>query len=129
MGSKNSAPEAPDPRETSAAQTGTSVATALANAALGNVNQVGADGSTLNYDQTGSYGFRDPYTGQTYDIPTFTATQSLSDPAQAIYDTNQRTDQSLANVAENQSNFLEGYMGKPWEADTSAIESHLFDLG
>ena len=129
MGSKNDAPEAPDPRETSAAQTGTSVATALANSALGNVNQVGADGSTLNYDQTGSYTFRDPYTGHTYDIPTMTATQSLSEPAQNIYDTNQQTQQNLANIGQEQSNFLQGYMGEPWQADTSDIESHLFDLG
>jgi hypothetical protein len=129
MGSKNSAPEAPDPRETSAAQTGTSVATALANAALGNVNQVGADGSTLNYDQTGSYSFTDPYTGKSYDIPTFTATQQLSDIAQGIYDTNQQTQQNLANIGQDQSSFLQGYMGEPWQADTSDIESHLFDLG
>ena len=46
---KPSAPEPPDPRETSAAQTGTSVATSLANAILQNPNQSTPYGS-LTYD-------------------------------------------------------------------------------
>ncbi|WP_226552979.1 tail fiber domain-containing protein [Celeribacter naphthalenivorans] len=111
---KPSAPDAPDPQETSAAQTGTSVATALANTMLGNVNQIGADGSTLNYDQTGTYSFTDPYTGMTYDIPTFTATTSLSDAAQGIYDTNQITQQNLASLGADQSAFLQDYMSQPF---------------
>lgn len=126
---KSKAPAPPDPRQTSAAQTGTSVATALANSALGNVNQVGADGSTLTYDQTGSFGFTDPFTGQTYDIPQFTATQQLSDTAQGIYDTNQGTQRNLADIGNQQSGFLKDYMGAPWQADTSEIEQRLFDLG
>lgn len=129
MGSKSKAPPPPDPRETSAAQTGTSVATAIANTVLGNVNQVGADGSTLNYDRTGSFAFTDPYTGQTHNLPQFTATQNLSDGAQSIYDTNQQTDQNLADIGRDQSNFLKGYMGQPFQADTGAIESRLFELG
>lgn len=130
MGKSSAAqPETPDPKETSAAQTGTSVATALANSALGNVNQVGADGSTLTYDQTGDYSFTDPYTEQTYNLPTYTATESLSDQAQQLYDTNASTQQNLANVGNEQSSFLSEYLGEPWQADTSAIESHLFDLG
>lgn len=130
MGKKSSdAPAPPDPRETSKAQTDISVATALANAALGNVNQVGADGSTLKYDQTGSYTYRAPYTGVSYDLPALTATQSLSKPAQRIYDTNQKTQQNFADIGNQQSEFLRDYMGEPWQADTSDIESRLFDLG
>jgi len=126
---KSSAPAAPDPRQTSAAQTGTSVATALANNALGNVNRVGADGSTLTYDQTGTYSFTDPYTEQTYKLPTYTATEKLSDAAQQIYDTNQATQQNLSDIGNQQSGFLKDYMSEPWQADTSEIESRLFDLG
>ena len=41
---KQKAPAPPNPKDTSAAQTGTSVATSIANANLQNVNQIGADG-------------------------------------------------------------------------------------
>lgn len=123
------APKAPDPKDTSAAQTGTSVATSIANTLLQNVNQVGADGSTLTYNQTGSNSFTDPYTGKTYSLPTFTATQKLSQPAQAIYDTTQGAQQNMATAAKNLSGNVTGSLSQPWNADTSAIESRLFDLG
>ena len=126
---KSSAPKAPDPKDTSAAQTGTSVATSIANTMLGNVNQVGADGSTLTYGKTGNYTFSDPYTGKTYDIPTFTATQKLSAPAQAIYNDQLAAQGNLAATAKDQSGFLKSYLGSPWQADTSAIEKRIFDLG
>jgi len=123
------APKPPDPKDTSAAQTGTSVATSIANTLLQNVNQVGADGSTLTYNQTGSNSFTDPYTGKTYSLPTFTATQKLSQPAQAIYDTTQGAQQNMATAAKNLSGNVTGSLSQPWNADTSAIESRLFDLG
>lgn len=126
---KSDAPAPPDPKETSAAQTGTSVATSIANSILGNVNRVGADGSTLTYGQSGNYTFTDPYTGKSYDLPTFTATENLSPEAQAIFNDNQAAKGNLAGTAKDQSAFLRDYLGTPWEADTSAIESRLFDLG
>lgn len=124
-----SAPPPPDPQETSAAQTGTNVATAIANSFLGNVNQVGADGSTLTYDQTDEFTFTDPYTNETYTIPRFTATQQLSEQAQQTYDATQAADLNLAETARDQSAFLQEYMGEPWTADTSEIEQRLFELG
>lgn len=111
---KPDAPEPPDPKETAAGQTGTSVSTALANTIMGNVNRVGPDGSTLTYDQTGSYSFTDPYTGQTYDLPTFTATESLSPEARAIYDTGIETQGNLGTLARDQSAFLKDYMAEPF---------------
>lgn len=126
---KSRAPAPPDPKLTSAAQTGTSVATALANTSLQNVNRVGADGSTLNYNVTGSTAFTDPFTGQTYQLPQYTATERLSAPAQGIYDTTQRAQQNMATAAEKQSGAVAGTLGQPWNPDTSAIESRLFDLG
>ena len=78
-----SAPKAPSPKATAAASTSTNVGTAIANTMMGNVNQVTPDGS-LSYSQSGTHSWRDPYTGKTYDIPTFTATQSLSPEQQAI---------------------------------------------
>ena len=126
---KSDAPAPPDPRETSKAQTGTSVATALANTSLQNVNRVGADGSTLTYGQTGSSSFTDPYTGLTYNLPQFTATEKLSAPAQAIYDTRQGAEFNLATAAKVQSGNVSNMFSQAWNPDTSAIEKRLFELG
>ncbi len=110
------APAPPNPQQTAAASTSTNVGTAVANAFLGNVNQVTPDGS-LTYDQTGSHQWFDPYTGQSYNIPTFTATQTLSPQQQAIQNQNKGAQLNLATIANNQSGFLKDYLGKP--ADTS----------
>lgn len=123
---KPDAPTPPDPKETSAAQTGTNVATALANTFMGNVNQITPQGS-LTYDQTGSYGFTDPYTGQTYDLPTFTATTELSPEAQAIQSKNMEAQQGLADVAADRAGFLRDYLPNT-EAATDAIDGKLTDL-
>lgn len=82
---KPKAPTPPDPRQTAAAATGTNIGTAIANTNLQNMNQVGPGGS-LTYGQTGSTTFTDPYTGQSYEIPQFTATTSLSPDMQRIFD-------------------------------------------
>lgn len=108
---KPKSPAPPDPRDTSAAATGTSVGTAIANTMMGNVNQVGPSGS-LTYGQTGNYTFKDPYTGQSYDLPTFTATTSLSPEQQAIYDLNTQTQTNLGGLASDQSSFLKDYLGQ-----------------
>jgi hypothetical protein len=126
---KQKPPAPPNPVDVSKAQTGTSVATALANTSLQNVNRVGADGSTLTYNQTGSSAFTDPYTGVTYQLPQFTATERLSAPAQAIYDTRQGAEQNLATAARNQSGNVVNSMSQPWNPDTAAIEQRIFELG
>ena len=126
---KPKAPAPPNPVDVSKAQTGTSVATALANTSLQNVNRVGADGSTLTYNQTGSSAFKDPYTGVTYQLPQYTATERLSAPAQAIYDTRQGAEQNLATAARNQSGNVVNSMSQPWNPDTAAIERRIFELG
>lgn len=99
---KPKAPEAPDPQETAAAQTGTNVSTAIANANLGNVNQVTPYGN-LNYSKTGSYEWTDPSTGQKYNVPTFTATTTLSPEQQKILDQNNQTNLNLSTVGNAQS--------------------------
>lgn len=125
---KPKAPKAPDPRETSAAQTGTNVGTAISNAFLGNVNQVTPEGS-LTYNQTGSYSYRDPYTGETYAIPQFTATQTYSPEQAALNGTNLQTQQNLADIGKQQSSFLGDYLSKPVSLDNEATEARLFELG
>lgn len=113
-----SAPAAPDPRQTSAASTATNVGTAIANTMMGQVNQVTPYGS-LTYDQSGSYDWRDPYTGQTYTIPKSTVTQTLSPQGQATQDQLNGASYNLASIANNQSGFLKDYLGQG--VDTSGV--------
>lgn len=122
-----SAPAPPDPKETSAAQTGTNIGTAIANNTMGMVNQVTPDG-TLTYSQTGTYKYKDPYTGKEYDLPTYTATTALSPQGTAIKTENDATKLNLATIGNNQSAFLKDYLSQPWNADTDAIEGRLWDL-
>ena len=103
----------PDPRVTAAAQTGSNVSTAVANAYLGNVNQVTPHGS-LTYAPTSSYQWTDPSTFQTYTIPTFTATQTLSPAQQYIQSQGDVAQGNLANLAANQSGFLNSYLSQPF---------------
>lgn len=72
---KPKAPEPPDPKETAQAQTGTNLATAQANAALGNVNQITPYGS-LTYSTTGQQFISDPNGAKWYRGPDGTYTQS-----------------------------------------------------
>lgn len=121
-----SAPTPPDPKDTSAAQTGTSIATALANANLQNVNRVGPDGTSM-FSQSGTYDFTDPYTGKSYAIPQFTNTVSLSPEQQKIYDQNQAAKLNLAQTGNQQSAFLEDYLGTPVDLSTGNIEKYISD--
>ena len=85
---KPSAPEPPNPYATAGAATSTNVATAIANANLNNVNQVTPQGN-LDYSNTSNYNFTDPVSGQSYSIPQFTATQTLTPQGQATLNQSQ----------------------------------------
>lgn len=125
---KSKAPAPPDPKDTSAAATGTNIGTAVANNAMGMVNQITPDGS-LTYTQSGTYKYTDPYTGKSYDLPTYTATTALSEMGQKTKDQNDITQLNLAQTGANQSGFLKDYLGEVWNPDTSAIEGRLMELG
>lgn len=118
---KPSAPDPTPPRETSAASTGTNVSTAIANNIMGNVNTYGPDGSTV-FDQNGEYTWTDPYTKQTYTIPKFDQTTTLSPTGQQIYDQTNGTKLNLATLANNQSSFLNDYMAQPFDYQKTALE-------
>lgn len=124
---KSKAPPPPDPRETAAASMSTNIGTAISNAFMGNVNQITPDG-TLNYSQTGSYRWTDPYTGQTYNIPTFTATQTLSEQQQAIKDQLDAAKLNLGGLANQQSAFLKDYMAEPFQYGNQDVENWIYDL-
>lgn len=127
--SKPSAPTAPNPVDTAAASTSTNTGTAIANAMLNNTNQITPTGS-LNYNQTGSYAWTDPYTGLTQNIPQFTATTTLSPQEQAIQDQNQAAQYNLAGLANAQTARLPGLLANsvnpaagPAAGDPNAIAS------
>lgn len=121
-------PDPPSPKETSAAQTGTSVATAIANAWLGNTNKVGPDGTTT-WNQSGETSFTDPYTGKTYKVPRFTETVTLSPEQQAIYSKTNAAKGNMADLAAQQSGFLKNYMAQPIDLNNEATEARLMELG
>lgn len=125
---KPSAPKPPDPKDTSAAATGTSVATAIANANLQNVNQVTPDGS-LTYNQSGTYSMTDPYTGKTYQIPKFTATQSLSEMGQKIKGQQDGASLNLATLGNTLSGSLGEQLTGNFKLGNEAVEGRLMELG
>lgn len=110
--SKPDPPQPPDPRVTAGAQTGTNVSTALANAFLNNMNQVTPTGS-LSFDPTSSYTFTDPTTGASYNIPRFTATQTLSPEQQTILNRTQAAQGNLAGLAADQSARISSLLSGP----------------
>ncbi len=92
---KAKAPAPIDPVKTAAASTATNISTAIANTAMGNVNQVGPE-SSLTYNQSGTREIRDPYTGVVTRVPTYTAETKLNAPQQALYDQNLANKQGMA---------------------------------
>lgn len=109
---KPKAPKPASPTATGAAQTAVNIGSAIAQQNLNNVNQVTPDGN-LTYSQTGSYEYVDPLNGKTHDIPTYTATQTLSDEQQAIADQNNAASLNFATLAANQSSRLDDLLGRP----------------
>src|SRR4249920_955015 len=103
-------PQPPNPVQVAGAQTATNVSTAIANAFLNNVNQVTPLGN-LNYNQTGTYKFTDPTTGSAYDIPRFTAEQSLSPQELYIQNQNELAKGNMAGIANMSSQQLAKLLG------------------
>ena len=111
------APTPPNPMATAAAQTDTNVSTAIANSYLGNTNQNTAQGS-LNFDVTGNYGYTDPVTGQSYNIPRWTATQTLSPQYAQIQAQTDAAKMNMAGIANQQSAAIGDLLSHP--LDTSS---------
>ena len=105
-------PTPPNPYATAQAQTGTNIGTAIANQQLNNINQVTPQGS-LNYSQTGTYQYMDPTSGQVYNIPLSTATQSLTDQGQAIQAQREAAQYNMAGLANSQSGRIANLLSTP----------------
>lgn len=110
------APKAPNPIATAAAQTASNKETAIAQAGLNYVNQVGPNGN-LTYQQIGNW---------PDGTPRFQQDTKLSSAGQALQTTNEATQQNLANLAKDQSGRLSGLLNE--KLDWSAQQNYLNDL-
>jgi hypothetical protein len=106
-------PDPPDPIATAGAQTGSNVSTAIANANLGNVNQVTPQGN-LTYSTTGNYNWTDPTTGYNYSIPQFTATQTPAAGGQDTITNQIGTQRELSGLAYNEVLRLQNQFATPF---------------
>lgn len=122
------APAPTPPKETSAAQTGSNVATGISNAWLQNMNEVTPDG-TKTFDQSGSSSYTDPYTGQSYDIPRFTVTQTLNEQQQGIKDQNDAASMNLATLGNDLSGTLGEQLTGNFSLGNEETEARLMELG
>jgi hypothetical protein len=114
--------------QTASAQTGSNIGTAIAQSALNQTNQVTPYGN-LNYTQRGTYSYKDPLSGKTYNLPQYTATQTLSPIQQNILNETQGAQLNLGQTANERSGFLQDYLKQPFSLDNSAVEGRLFELG
>jgi len=105
-------PQAPNPIVTAGAQTAQNLGTAITGSYLNNYNQVSPTGS-LTYEPTSTYRYNDPLTGVGYDIPRWTATQSLSPAGQRLQTTNEGTSQTLAELGNYEANSLSAMLRDP----------------
>lgn len=113
------APAAPDPVATAAAQSQMNKETAQTQAQMNMVNQVTPEGS-LNYRQVGTW---------EDGTPRYEAVTALSDAQQGIFDTNQQTEQNIADIGLNQSGRINDLLSSPLQLGNEATESRLMELG
>lgn len=120
------APKAPDPYQTAQAQSQFNQNTAVQQQLLNMTNQVNPWGS-VTYSPNGSTSFVGA-DGKTYSVPKFTQTTTFTPEQQAIFDASQEAETNLANLAADQSEFLQGYLDKPFEFNNQDAEKWAYDL-
>ncbi|MBX5089346.1 tail fiber domain-containing protein [Rhizobium lentis] len=114
-----SAPKAPDPAKTAAAQTESNKATAITQYGLNATNQVTPYGN-LTYTQNGTW---------SDGTPRFTATQTLSPEQKVLYDQQTQLGSKMNNLAIGQTDRLQNVLSSPIDLSNEATESRLMELG
>src|SRR5687768_17349355 len=114
-----SAPKAPDPAKTAAAQTESNKATAVTQYGLNATNQVTPYGN-LSYSQNGAW---------SDGTPRFTATQTLSPEQQQLYQQQTQLGSKLNDLAIGQTDRLSGVLSSPVDLSNETTESRLMELG
>lgn len=122
------APAPTDPKVTADAQTGMNLSTATGNAFMQNVNEYGPSGSRT-FAQTGTQSYKDPITGETRKVPTFSSTTTLSAPEQAIFDQSSGARLNLATLGKDLSGQLGGQLTQNFKIGNEGTEARLMDLG
>lgn len=112
-------PAAPDPEDTARAQAQMNKETAITQYGLNATNQITPDGS-LTYRQIGKW---------PDGTPRYEATTALSGAQQGIYDTNQQTQQNIANIGRDQSARIGDLLGSPLQLGNEETEARLMELG
>jgi len=119
-------PKAPSPQATSAAQTGTNVATSVANTYAMNGNITTDDGTrTTTFREQDIY---DPFTKMTYKGVIPDVTETLSPQQQAIKNQQDQASLGLSTLANKQTGFLQNYMDKPFTFDDQQHTKWATDL-
>lgn len=121
-----SAPKAPDPNKTAAAQGQWNSFTAQQQQAMNMIGQNSPWGS-LNYTQSGTQTIIDP-NGKPVKVPMYTANTNLSKEQQAIFDQTQAADLNLATIANEQSGKIGDLLNNPFEFNNSDAEQWAYDL-
>jgi len=71
----------------------------------------------------------DPFTGQTYEVPTFSVETTLSPQQQAIADQQNQASLNLSTLGSNLSGQLGGQLTQNFKLGNEQTEARLFDLG
>lgn len=121
-----SAPKAPDPGKTAAAQGQWNSFTSQQQQAMNMIGQNSPWGS-LNYAQTGSQTIIDP-NGKPVQVPMYTANTTLSPQQQAIFDKTQQSESNLAGIAVDQTKKLGSLLSDPFSFNNSDAEQWAYDL-
>jgi hypothetical protein len=119
-------PQAPSPQATSAAQTGTNIATANANTYAMNGNITTDDGTrTTTFRNQDIY---DPFTKETYKGVIPDVVETLSPAQKAIKDQQDQASLGLSTLANKQTGKMSGYLDKPFTFDDQAHTSWATDM-
>ena len=111
-------PQGPNPNQVAAAQTASNIGTAIAQQHLLNTNQETPYGN-LTYQQNGTTQYIDPTDNSVYEIPRYTAVQTLSPEQQAILDQNNASSLNLATLGNEQSSRLDSLLDRPIDASSA----------
>ena len=126
MGKKQ--PKAPNPKDVAASEFANQIGGAIGNTSMQMVSQHTPYGN-LDYNVSGYTKWTDPNSGRVYDLPQYTATQTLSADGQAIFDQQKRADLNLATLSAEQSGRLGSLLAAPLNLNNEATESRLAELG
>lgn len=121
-----SAPSAPDPMRTAAAQSGMNRDTAITEMQLNTGAQHNPWGS-ITYDKTGEESFVDSQ-GRTVTTPTYSQTTSLTPEQQVIFDQSQAAEGNLAGIANQQSSYIKEHLSQPFEFTNDDASQWAYDL-